>query len=1276
MQTHLVRCRNSATFDSTYLTFTRQLQNAIYLETKMTTQSKTRYLRVLLHSMSTIACAAMLSFTAASAQTPTATLSGTVHDSTGAVIPHAEIELLNAASGDVRKLVSNDSGVFSFSALQSGNYDITVSAQGFAKYTQKGYHLDPGDQRALNEIQLGVGTTSDVVIVSSDANRIDTTTGETSALITAQDIQHLAVQGRDVTELFKILPGFAIANQGVGNTAYDPAQVSVNGAIGSYAANGAPLSGVSLKWDGANITDPGNYGAAIQNVNYDMVGEVKVQVANFTADQANGPVNVSAVTKSGGSQFHGDLYTYARTSQLNSADWLAKKLGYQKPPDRFVYPGIDIGGPVTIPGTNFNRKGRVTFFAGVEDYAQRNNYAYGSASSAIVHALVPTAAMRKGDFSQTALQQYLGPNYGSGSYGNITNVPTVNKYGTAVTNGNIASAIDPGGAALLSLLPLPNTASTGTYNYITQNLINNNLWQALGRVDVGFSDKYKLFVRYAIERGGNGVPQVPYYSPSSSMGAVNTPGGGLLNTIDSQSAAANLTMILSPTTTNEVFGSFAYLNSGFAAKNNAALQKSTYNYPYAGAYSSNGSTAVPQLQDYGNDGLPLLLLPDLTYGPIFAKKFLPDVGDNFTKVIKTHTLKAGVYVEQVTNNQRVPFGTTNGALSSYYIGSTITDVDGSTYTSSGNYLANALQGIFGSYSQQNILPNINLYFWNVDGFATDSWKINRRLTVNFGVRFEHLSPWNDKHGVGVATFDPTTLNQTASATRPLPGFRWHAIDPSVPTTGINAKPVFVEPRAGFAWDVRGNGHMVVRGGYGQYRYHDSWNDASNALSSSTGLRSTSLYGNGGVTLAGISKQNLAQNSGGLNTTAYGLRPGDNEAALTTTYSLAMDAVLPYKTQLEVSYVGNNSNYLLNTGSNQTVNLSNVNALPYGALFAPVGGVRPTPYAVGQLDAGTLNSHRPYGTNPYSPATGTYVTSPYGSVNNYGTIGVPTHNAFSNYNGIQLALSRQSGPLRYGVNYTFSKALSILGAVGAGNPVDATNLYSNYGIAPFDRTQIFNANYSYEVGTPVHNKLVGGFANGWEVSGITQLQSGQDLQVSTGPPNFSPTVRLSDAQYTGGLTATTNPSNTSLLGTPDITLMPTLRCNPKSGVGNGQYINGTCFSLGAQTSSGPIVNGPSFYPYLHGPMYFQSDLSAQKAFHITDSRQLQFRLSAFNFLNHPLRSFNYARSNEYSGLLLSGVTPGSAIADPTSGSSAPGSQFGTATLKQGRRVLEVSAKFVF
>lgn len=1213
------------------------------------------------------------------AQVPTATLSGTVHDTLGAVVPQANVVLKNEDTGDSREVITNGSGVFSFPALQSGNYDVTVTAHGFASYTIKANHLDPGDQRALDNISLGVASSVETVEVSSNQDRIDTTSGETSSLITASDIEHLSVQGRDVTELFKILPGFGNANQGVSNTAYDPSQVSVNGAIGSYVANGTPLSGVSLLWDGANITDPGNYGAAIQNVNYDMVSEVKVQVANFTADQANGPVNVSAVTKSGGTKFHGDIYTYARTTQLNSTDWLAKALGYQKPPDRYVYPGIDLGGPVSIPGTHFNRNGRVTFFAGVEDYAQRNNYAYGSAGSAIVHALVPTAAMRTGDFSAAELQRYLGTSYDSSSYSNITKSPTINKYGAAVNNGDIASSLDPGGVALMSMLPLPNMDSNGQYNYITQNLIDNNMWQAVGRVDVSISEKWKLFARYSMERGASGVPQVPYYSPSGGVGAVNTPGGGMLNTNDSQSLAVDLTGVLTPTMTNEVFASFGYLNSGYDAKNNSALQKSTYNYPYAGAYYKNGSTAMPQMSTYGNNGLPLLLTPDLSYGPIYAKKFTPAVGDNFSKVLGTHTFKAGVYIQKVTNNQRVPFGTTNGSLSTYYIGSNIVDLDGSQYYSGGNWLADAMQGIFGSYSQQNILPNNNLYFWNIDFYATDSWKLSNRLTVNYGVRFEHLGPWSDSHGVGVAIFDPSTLNQTASDARPLPGFRWHATDPSVPNSGIKGKPLFVEPRVGFVWDIHGTGKWVVRGGYGQYRYHDSWNDAANALSSSAGLRSTSLYGNGGLTLAGIANEHLEQSGGTLNTTAYGLMPNDNEQAVTSTYSLAVDTILPYKTQVEIAYVGNNSNYLYNTGSNQTVSLANINALPYGALFTPVDGVRPTPYAVANMDSDTLNSHRPYGSNPYNASTGTYGSSPYGSVNNYSSINVPRHNAFANYNGIQIALSRQQGPFRYGVNYTFSKALGVLGAVGGGNPIDATNIYTNYGIASTDRTHIFSANYSYSVGSPIKNRIAGLAVNGWEISGITQIQSGQDLQVSSGPPNFSPAVYLSEAQYAGTDAAGTPTSVAmqALTGTPDVNLMPTLGCDPRSGLGKHQYINGNCFTLGSQTSQGAIQNGPAFYPYMHGPLYFQSDLSAQKAFLLGGSRQLQFRWAAFNFLNHPLVSFNSARSNEYSGLTFQGDTPGDAVALPKSGAQAgTDSQFGVATLKQGRRVMELSMKFVF
>lgn len=1204
--------------------------------------------------------ASMLLSGAALAQIPTSSLAGTVQDSTDGVIPNANVVLVNAASGDTRNGLTNGSGYFTFTSLPNGDYDLTVSASGFGKFVQKGIHLDPGDSRALNQIHLGISA-GDVITVSSDASRIDTTSGEISSLISATDIKHLAVQGRDVTELFKILPGFANANQGINNSSYDPSQVSVNGAIGSYAANGNPLSGVSLKWDGANITDPGNYGAAIQNVNYDMVSEVKVQTSNFGADLSNGPVVISAVTKAGGNKFHGDLYTYARTTQLNSTDALAKELGNVKPPDRYVYPGFDIGGPVTIPGTNFNRNGRVTFFAGAEDYAQRNNYAYGSASAAIVHALVPTANMRNGNFSATELQAYLGSNYGSSNYQNITNIPSLAKNGAAIANGQIpASQIDPAGQALLKFLPLPNIASTGTYNYITQNLVNNNMYQYVGRVDIAISDKYKFFARYSGEKGASGVPQIPYYSPSSSMGAINTPGGGLLNTINSQSAAANLTMIFSATLTNEVFGSFAYLNSAFTAANNAALQASAYGYTYAGAYSHNGSTAIPQLQDYGNDGLPLALTPDFSYGPIFSHKFDPNGGDNLTKVIGTHTLKFGTYVERVTNNQRQPFGTTNGAISQYYMGATITDSSG-TYTTSGNYLANLLEGLTGGYSQQNLLPSVNLYFWNVDGYANDTWKIRNNVTINYGLRLEHLGTWNDAHGLGIAVFNPATANLSASQVPGnQPGLTWHAVNSSVPVSGISSRAFFYEPRLGFSWDVTSKGQTVVRGGYGQYRYHDSWNDVANAVNPTVGLKSTSVSGNGGISLLAVSQQNLAQTAGGISTSTFGLTAGDDQASLTTTYSLSVDQMLPYKTQLEVAYIGNNSNYLLDGGSNQTVNLADVNALPIGALYNPSnpnnGGVVPTPYKVQNFKAGQINSFRNYPGAVAVNTTGDYETS-------NGDFLVPKHIATANYNSIQLTLSRQQGPLRYGVNYTFSKALGLLGADGTGNPIDPTNLASNYSILSFDRTHVFNAHYSYDVGNPIKNRYLGLLGNGWEVSGITQLQSGQDLPIAQNNPNFGLAGTLGTSLPTAS-TSRITVSNLSFLGTPDVVLLPRLTCNPASGLVKGQYVNPKCMALPNLGSNGPTP------PYIHGPSFFQSDISAQKAFGLGASRSLQFRVAAFNFLNHPLTTFNSADNPGINSLQINNTQASVVGATPAS------PLFGTATYETGRRVMELSVKFSF
>lgn len=1213
----------------------------------------------------------------AHSQVITGTLSGTVQDSLGAVVPNATIVLKNALSGATRSATSSRSGAFTFAGLNSGDYNITISAPTFKTFSETGIHLDPGDSRSLPSLQLAAGGANETVTVTADNNNVPLDSGERSDLISSEDIKHLSVEGRDVTELFKILPGFAIANQGVSNQSYDPSQVSVNGALGNYSANGNPVSGIFLLLDGADITDPGNYGAAIQNINYDQVSEVKVQVSNFGAEVANGPVVVSAVTKAGGDKFHGQLYVFGRAPQLNAADALGKATGQPKSNDREVYPGFTIGGPVIIPGTNFNKHRALTFFAGAEEYAQRNIYAYGSAAGALVHALVPTQGMRNGNFSASELQNYLGAElYNSGAYQNVGTVPTFTKDGKAIVNGMISSSYaDPGFAKIFASYPLPNNVATlaNPYNWQSTNFVNNNMWQETSRVDLAMSQKNHLFGRYSVEKGKSGVPGTEYYN----HGELNTPGGGL-SSINSQTAAANLTTVLSATSTNQLFGSVAYLNQAFVSGNASVLT----DYPYQGAYA-NGRHVLPQLQNYyDGGGLPRQLTPDYSLSPIFAHKFTPQGGDNFTKVWGQHTAIFGVFIERVNNNQKAPFASTNGALSQYYFpgaGSVITDVDGTSATMSGNWVANNYQGYVSGYSQQNALAATNLYFWNNSFFATDSWKIKRNLTLTYGVRFHHDGMWNDTYGKGLAVFDPSLI-ASGSSVSPYPGFIWNAYDKSVPTSGTESKLFFVEPRFGAAWDIFSNGSTVLRGGWGEYRAHDSTGPAANAVALSQFVNAVNL-GGGGLSLKGVSTLKLnasataPANTNTIGTTStpntyYGLTKGDNEQPLTDTYSVTLNQQLPLKMNLLIGYVGNNSRFLLNDGSNQTISLDNVNAIPIGGLYKPnpnkasacygqvltPTGITPAGAACSVTTSGLstaqLNQYRPLNT----------------ALVQYGAIDVPNHVLFANYNGLQTGLSRQSGHVLFNVNYTYSHALGIKGADNSGNPADPFNIWNNYGPESFDRRHIFNASYTYIVGKPVHNKFVGAFTNGWEISGITTIQSGPDIPTTTSNPGFIPSGNIGQQNLANG---TANPNyitinSTVYLGTPDVSLQPALSCDPSTGLKAHQYINGSCFH-----TPNLLQNGPYRYPFLGGPAFKDSDLSAQKSFSFKHEQSVQFRAAAFNFMNSPLSSFTGNFTNEYQLNLTNqaGTAFNQGVADPSLG-------FGTAHYKTGRRIMELSLRYSF
>ncbi len=1023
------------------------------------------------------------------------------------------------------------------------------------------------------------------------------------------------------------------------------------------------------------------------------------------------------------------MYIVARTTQLNSNDWLLNNQGIAKPPDRYLYPGANISGPIKIPGTKFNHDNKLLFFVGAEEYAQRNVFSQGSASSALRLSTVPTDAMRGGlpcasgsgitgncaDFSigsianlfnvSTALvtpggaqdqctstgtlvsfENYCQPETGQDPTGRSNTSPT------GALGYILSQDLDPGAMTYLNdVIPHQNRIAqpvagiNGTqsqpsdgFDRIDEYLTNSNLYQIRGRVDYNASANNKFYVVYNTQQGTSYDPFTPYYNPNYSAGAVHDP--SLIHAgTDSQTGSANYVRIFGPTLTNELFaaGSF-YVNVFYPIDESKQTIPGT-GYPY-GTEIKTGSTQLPQL-GY-SVGVPLFLAPDFSINTSFSRKQSFDFGDNVTKVYKAHTIKVGFYYERTANNQRLTTGATQGQFAEYGVYSQfyVPQSPGSSIyqgTQPDNTIANFEQGYFNSFTQQNANPITDLYYTAIDGYVTDSWKATKKLTLSGGIRFDHLGPWVEPHGVGVAFWTPSTYytpqaaygnNAPGIPLNQLPGITWHGINSSVPSASQYGRWAFVSPRAGFSYDMYGDGKTVFNGGAGMYRSHDAYNDYVNAVSTAEGVY-TATYTDGtnasgaingsGTTMKcvgelglGTAKNDPACNSGlPYNpvsnpgpTTAVNLTASlgssftvaalnDDQQPLTTNYSFGVNQALPHAGNLLIDYAGSQSSHLLIT--NQFG--SNINAIQKGGLFLP------NPNVFDQANFGHIV------TQPDSLSTsGIDDYRPYPLYNGLYEL---RHGLHSTYHSMQVTWSKWNGPFHYNINYTWSKALGGRGADGNGSVPDATNFRNDYGITAYDRTHIFNASYTYIEGKPVRNhRIIGGFVNGWEISGITNLQSGPNLQAA-----YSNNFNLT-AFYTNASTFTTD--NKTYLGTPDIFLQPVTTCNPSVGLAKGQFINSKCLTLGTIG-----VNGPFNYPYLRGPAYFKSDLSAQKSFFLGGKKEIQIRFAAFNFLNHALTSLVAATANP---LKLIVSTPGAQA----------NAAFGVSEYKEGRRIAEMAIHYNF
>ncbi len=994
-----------------------------------------------------LVAALSLSPISAHAQSSFGQISGTITDPTGAAVPEASFTITNVNTQVKRTVATDGDGNFIATNLPIAVYSISVTKTGFRTAQQSGVSIS-ADAKVTSNFTLPVGETSEVVEVQGGAiESLNTTSGELARVIDSKQVENLALNGRNYTQLLTLVPGAVVTNP-------DIFSVTTSLASTNQTINGNRGDTGNLTVDGAYNQVAGSNGSLMNNVGPDFIQEVKIDTSNASAEfgRTSGP-SFNIVTKSGTNAFHGGAFEIMRNNYLDATNYIAR----QKTQLIFNDFGFFVGGPII--------KDKLFFFVG-EEWKRLRQQATASTFT------VPTTAMLNGDFSAVCTG-ISGASFNSAGICTST-AGQLYEPGTAnpIPNNNVASRITPDGRAIANVY---KTISAAGLSYRDGGLPSNNLTlapsnpldfhQDLIRFDYVINQKHSIYGRWIHDQNTLTDP----FGTFANSGILNTT--PTIRNRPGQSYLLSYTWAISPTFINQ-----AQANTSWAAQrippagNN--WKRETFGFQFAKIYPNAGTypNGIPQVNITNFAGMQ---------GPNFAL-LSPStdiqLADNITWIKGNHTLKAGAVVirDRVDQNGRANYtGTANFQPASCGNTGRASNVNTTCYS-----LADSFLGNFSSYSEASADPMGHFRFTQPEAFVQDSWKATRKLSLEIGLRWQGIFPWYTQ-GNNIANFDPAVYAANTPVTI-LPNGRIDttkggnpyaglvragdgvpadqqirvpnvntAIFPLIPAgapRGFYKMKGAFGPRFGFAYSL--DDKTVIRGGAGLFFYRAQGNLIFSQLNIAPFLSNTNLDFGNLATLNSVAA--AATTQGGIN----GIDPTSRNP-YTYQYSFGVQRQATRTVLVEINYVGSVSHRQLAT--------PNIN-FPLLSVVAAnrAAGITNTTYS-----------------NPYKGFT---------------SIGMNRFSSNYNYNSLQVFASKRAGFVTSTIAYTFSKAL---GDSNGNNQTleNWSNLSYNYGYLSNDRRHAFVA--TFVVQGPEfkgHNFVIRETAGGWQVSGVARLQSGAFFNV--------------------------------------------------------------------------------------------------------------------------------------------------------------------------------------